>query len=231
VPGGSGNSVMCDLGTWDLEEAARIIGEGKRAKMDVCTVRCGGEASGAGETIASVNTCIMGLIGDIGVLAESYRWMGPSRYENVAAIKLLCNYKQHIRMTLTYKDGTEVIKDDFFLTCFCNMTQFFGKGLRAAPFAKLDDGVFDLVCIKAGVQTRGELLAILKQAPSGAHYNNKNVESYTCSRAVFDFDKPGVFNVDGEVVKHSGQVVITCFQKHIDIFADVTKLAGGCKTK
>lgn len=98
-PGGSGNSVMCDFGTWSLEEGATIIADGKTADMDVCKVETDGDI------IASVNTIIFGLIGDIGVMAEAFRWCGPSRYENVAGIKLLCSYKQHVKMRLTGKDG------------------------------------------------------------------------------------------------------------------------------
>ena len=59
-PGGSGNSVLCDLGTWDLKTAAEIIAEGRVCKMDVNMVKT------AGESIASINTICFGLIGDIG---------------------------------------------------------------------------------------------------------------------------------------------------------------------
>ena len=123
-PGGSGNSVLCDFGTWDLKTAADIISEGKVCKMDYNVVSTGGE------NIASINTIIFGLIGDIGVIAEDFRWMGPSRYENVAGFKLLCGYKQKVKLTMMDKDGNTTNEEDEFLTCFINQTQHFGKGLR-----------------------------------------------------------------------------------------------------
>lgn len=35
LPGGSGNSIMCDFGTWDMERAAKIVATGEVIKMDV----------------------------------------------------------------------------------------------------------------------------------------------------------------------------------------------------
>ena len=89
--------------------------------------------------------------------------------------------------------------------------------------------MFDLICIKAGATSRGELLSILQQAPTGAHINNKNTEMFQLQKAEIMFDAPGVFNVDGEIVKHNGKVVITCFKKHVNVFADVNMRGGQCK--
>lgn len=40
-------------------------------------------------------------------------------------------------------DGTKELPGPV-ATCYCNATQYFGKGLRAAPEASIDDGLLNL---------------------------------------------------------------------------------------
>jgi hypothetical protein len=75
IPGGSGNSVALDLGTWSAAEAARRVGRGDVCSMDINMVTV------AGEQVASVNELSWGLVGNVGVEAEAFRCLGPARYE------------------------------------------------------------------------------------------------------------------------------------------------------
>ncbi len=222
LPGGSGNSIMCDFGTWDMAEAARAVVAGPQnvARMDVNMVKT------MGQTVASVNECVFGLVGDIGVIAEDFRWMGPGRYNAVAVWGLLKGFKQHVVVDVVGADGSTMRYDDDFLTVFVNQTQHFGKGMRAAPEARVDDGLLDLTMVKAGAATRGEMLAVLQQMPDGGHLTNPKIQIMQVRAVTFKFDNPGVFNCDGENMKHDGTVAITCQKQLLPVFADKTRIAG-----
>lgn len=97
---------------------------------------------------------------------------------------------------------------------------------EAAPSARMDDGLFDLVALKAGVATRGELLAILQQTPKGSHAGHPQVKMVQLKYAKFEFESPGVFNVDGEITKHDGCVEVSCCEKQLNVLADSSKIAG-----
>ena len=54
LPGGSGNSVMLDLGCWSLAEAARRIGRGDVVKIDAVKLTTAGKVGGGGGGALSV---------------------------------------------------------------------------------------------------------------------------------------------------------------------------------
>ncbi|GMH97936.1 hypothetical protein TrVE_jg8354 [Triparma verrucosa] len=229
IPGGSGNNVSRTLGTINVEKAARWCsgGSAKEDGGDCMNFDCIKVVS-KGETICSINTCVFGLIGDIGIIAEELRWCGASRYENTAFIKLLAGYKQHIVITFEFEDGRVEVVDDHYLSCFLNCTQFFGKGHRVCPEAMLDNGTADFVGIKAGIATRGELLAALTQARTGAHLSNPKTQHIRGIRAAhFKFDCPGIFNLDGEAMRHDGEVFLKVFRGQCKVMADRGVLCGG----
>lgn len=220
LPGGSGNSIMCDFGTWELHVAAQRIADGAVQKMDAILVTTGGE------TICSINEVACGLVGDIGTLAEDYRWMGPKRYENVAAFKLLCGYSQHTVVEWKDETGSAQRVDDNFLTVFINQTQHYAKGLRAAPYARVDDGLMNLTFVMATGNTRGDLLAGLNQMPDGRHHENPKMKPALASECTLTFDSPGVFNIDGEIIRHDGKISMSVIKQKLSVFADDAAIAG-----
>jgi len=129
-----------------------------------------------------VNTAIFGLVGDIGVIAEKFRWMGPGRYDAVAVWGLLKGFKQHVLIDVIDEDGKEIHLDEHLLTVVVNHTQHFGKGMRVCPNAAANDGLMDLMFVLAGSQGRGEMLAVLQQMPDGGHANNPNIKTMQVRR-------------------------------------------------
>lgn len=220
LPGGSGNSVMCDLGTWDMAEAARRIATGNVCMMDVT------EVISMGEKVASINEICFGLVGNVGIVSEHFRWMGPGRYDAVAVGQIMLDYQERVHVELEDSEGSVYKLEDNYLTCFLNQTQHFGKGLRAAPFAKLNDGLMEFYAIKAGVTTRGEALAILQQLPKGAHFEHPQLFYKQCKKIKFTFPAgPGIFNVDGENLTHNGTISMLCHKQVVPVIADPTSLA------
>lgn len=129
-----------------------------------------------------MNTAIFGLVGDIGVIAEKFRWMGPGRYDAVAVWGLLKGFKQHVLIDVIDEDGKEIHLDEHLLTVVVNHTQHFGKGMRVCPNAAANDGLMDLMFVLAGSQGRGEMLAVLQQMPDGGHANNPNIKTMQVRR-------------------------------------------------
>ena len=129
-----------------------------------------------------MNTAVFGLVGDIGVIAEKFRWMGPGRYDAVAVWGLLKGFKQHVLIDVIDEDGKEIHLDEHLLTVVVNHTQHFGKGMRVCPNAAANDGLMDLMFVLAGSQGRGEMLAVLQQMPDGGHANNPNIKTMQVRR-------------------------------------------------
>ena len=134
LPGGSGNSVSLDLGTWSVAEAARRVGRG-----DVCYIDANVVALG-GEKVVSVNELSWGLVGNVGVEAEAFRCLGPSRYDVIAVWGVLKGGGWDCSIEYETASGEKKVLKEKFLTAFVNSAQYFGKGLRAAPAARQDDG-------------------------------------------------------------------------------------------
>jgi diacylglycerol kinase (ATP) len=213
IPGGSGNSIMAHFGTWDIKEAAERISNGETNRMDINTVTT------CGETVVSVNLIAFGLVGTSGVLAEDYRCLGPARYNIVALWKILTGISEATKCELQDETGKTLMIEDNLTTLYLNKTQHFGKGLRAAPFAKMGNGLMELYGLRSGTVTRGGQIAVLQQLPAGAHQSNPAILYKQCSKCVVTLPGAGVFNVDGEVLRHDGTVTVACHKERLKVFA------------
>jgi len=218
IPGGSGNSIMAQQGTWDIEEAARRIAKGRVKLMDIVQVDT------CGETIASLNTICFGLTGVIGVIAEDLRCLGPARYDVVAVWKIMTGIREFTCLDIIDDDGKEFRVNDEMTTVYVNTTQHFGKGKRCAPDKQSDDGLLDVYALKA-TATRGMLMAALLQLPTGAHINSPVILHWRAKKVTLTLPNAGVFNVDGEIIKHDGKITMTCHQQRQKVFADPDSIA------
>ena len=158
------------FGTWSMDEAAKRIGNGEVCMMDAI------EISTMGETIASINTICFGLRGRSAQLPKILQ-MGPARYNAVAVGKIMLGHKEKVLVSLEDAEGNVFQLEDTYLACFVNQTQHFGKGLRCAPGAIVDDGLMDFFAIKAGSVTRGDQLAMLQQMPPARIINHPGIYS------------------------------------------------------
>lgn len=222
IPGGSGNSVMCDLGSWSARVAAERVVEGSVCFVDVNHVTDEEQLS-----VYSVNEVSWGLVGDVGIVAEPWRWLGPERYNICAMWGVMKRKFKGCRLVTKDSDGN-VITDmsGAILTAFVNNTQHFGKGLRGAPMAKMDDGLMDFVFappIGASTPSRGDLVQILQQLPFGSHHQNPNVfhaQVHQCS--ITPVASEGIINIDGENERYNGTITIKCIHKAISMYIPLT---------
>ncbi|TMB94389.1 MAG: hypothetical protein E6J38_08105 [Chloroflexi bacterium] len=78
----------------------------------------------------------------------------------------------------------------------------FGSGMRVAPNAKLDDGMFDVIV--GGDLTRWQSLVALAKIYRGTHVDGKTIFQFRASSVDVDFDAPLPGQLDGEFSRMSG---------------------------
>lgn len=187
IAAGSGNSLMVDLGLVNPLDAAKAIVSGHTRKIDVAEVKT------KQDTIFSFNIIGWGLATDVGILAEKWRWLGPSRYTIVSLFKVLRGAKA--RSAKLYLDDKEIV-DEFTFVIACN-TRYTGN-MKIAPKAKLDDGLLDVIVLRHGV-SRLKLLSLLNRLYDGTHIEDPLVEYYTASNFSLVSDQEDILNIDGEL--------------------------------
>ena len=103
-------------------------------------------------------------------------------------------------------DGAAFYEGPLFVLAVANGTTF-GKGMRIAPHASVDDGLFDLVLV--GEVAGAELLRRLPQVYLGRHMHARPVRFTRAREVVLDPLAPlPVFDVDGETYP-SGRATFT----------------------
>jgi len=187
IPGGSGNSFMYDLDLLDPRAAAQAVIGGHTRAIDAA------EVSVAGRTMYAINIIGWGLVADIGRQAEHWRWLGKERYTIASVVEVLRSRTRTARLVL---DGQEIV-DDFTFVLACN-TRHTGKGMKAAPQARLDDGLIDVVVVRGGVD-RPKLLSILPKMYDGAYIDSPLVECYPVSRFSIIPEREEALNIDGDI--------------------------------
>jgi len=207
---------MADFGTWNVKEAAERILEGEINYVDANKVTI------QDKSMLSVNLIAIGVVGDVGIVAEDLRFLGVARYDVCAVFGVAKKTSVDMKVKMTFKDGSTNYESGKFLTGFVMNNQHFGKGLRPTPDARMDDGLLDLALVR--LAERGDLLATFQQLPTAAHSkgNWKHFSVNKCVSCILDMGDKGVCNIDGEIVKHFGTIEVECLPKLIPLFAPST---------
>ena len=198
LPTGTGNSLLTDMACTDVMEMATRIATGKVCNMDLVKVTV------EGASVYSMNCLCLGLTGDVGVAAESFRCLGGARYDACAVWGVLKGKLEPYKIEYTTKDGERIVIEEDFVTAFANHTQYFGKKLRATPKAVLDDGLLDIMTIRNA--KRAKALQLFTVLPDGQHMNDSVVDYIQAKAVTFTVQKPGVGVVDGELFQHRGTI-------------------------
>ena len=188
IPGGSGNSYMHDLGLTDPIQAVKAIINGKTRSVDTAQIEVNHVIKYA------MNMVGWGLVTDVGNKAEHFRWLGTNRYTILCVVEVL----RHKNRSATLIIDDEKIKDEFTFIIACNSIHV-GKGMKMAPKATLDDGLIDLIVVKAGA-TRTRLLQVLPKLFDGTHIDEPEVSYYQTSNFSLVPAKDDILNIDGEIM-------------------------------
>jgi YegS/Rv2252/BmrU family lipid kinase len=188
IPGGSGNSYMHDLNLTDTLKAAKAIIQGNTKFLDTARVEVNHVVKYANNMIG------WGLVTDVGKKAEHYRWMGTNRYTILSVMEV---FRHKSRSAALIMDNKK-IEDEFTFIIACN-SMHVGKGMKMAPKAQLDDGLIDLIVIRANV-SRTRLLQVLPKLFDGSHINEPEVEYYQTSKFSLIPEMDEILNIDGEIM-------------------------------
>ena len=188
IPGGSGNSYMHDLNLTDPLKAAKAIIQRNTKFLDTAQVEVNHVVKYANNLIG------WGLVTDVGKKAEHYRWMGTNRYTILSVMEVFHHKSRSAALIMDDKK----IEDEFTFIIACN-SMHVGKGMKMAPKARLDDGLIDLIVIRAGA-SRIRLLQVLPKLFDGSHINEPEVEYYQTSKFSLIPETDEILNIDGEIM-------------------------------
>ena len=212
IPAGSGNSLGRDLNILNLQDAIKNIINGKKKNIDIAEINCDNDK------IYSFNIVGWGMVANIGVKAEKYRWLGTSRYTILSLLEII--FKKTNSANIIYYDENNkkyTLENKFMFAVLCN-TIHTGKGMKIAPKAKLNDGLMDLVLLKDA--PRLKLLKLMPKLFTGEHINDNIVEYIHVSKVELKPNKISQLNIDGEI-KGKTPFELTVIPNQIEIITFV----------
>ncbi len=196
VPAGTGGDLRRSLGLpASQRDVIAALGEGRRC-VDVGRLEfTGDDGSPGARYFLNVSSCgVSGRV--VEVVNSSGKWLGGRLSFAIGSARALAGYRdQRLRLRL---DGGEVRELSITALAVAN-GQYFGGGMRVAPAAEMDDGLFDVTIWK------GFTLAdfVLKSASlySGSHLRLPGVESHRAKRVEAEPGSGGevvLIDLDGE---------------------------------
>ncbi|MGB2501788.1 MAG: diacylglycerol/lipid kinase family protein [Mariniblastus sp.] len=188
IPGGSGNSFLTDLAILEPLKAAEAIVNQQRRLIDLAEVSLGGQV------VYAFNIIGWGLVADVNVRAEKFRWMGPVRYTVATIVELFRSKRRVGRLTF----GDCVIDGGFCFVLACN-TMHTGKQMKMAPRATLDDGLIDLVVVRHGPGLF-KMLSLFSKLYDGNFINDPVVDYYQVKSFDLQPELAEPLNIDGELL-------------------------------
>jgi len=206
LPGGTGNSFLYDLEAQEYSEAIKLITRGRLKKIDILKLDFQSSVK------YSLNIVGWGLVSDINIMSEKLRFLGPARY-NISSLYYILNKKN--RFAKINIDGNK--REDEFLFILCCNTIHTGKGMKAAPYAKLDDGLLDIILVRSDIP-KLSLISLLLKIFKGNHIKSKYVEYQQVKKVGLYPSKDEILNVDGEN-KWSTPVKISILPQKLSIYA------------
>jgi diacylglycerol kinase (ATP) len=190
LPLGTGNDFARSIGIpADLDEALKVLAEGRTRRVDVAVARIGG-----GEPRCFLNMSAGGFSGKVSEKADEAkeRW-GPLSYLRSAlgALPDLHGFQSVITL-----NGSERLELETYNIVISN-GRFVAAGIPVAPQAIVDDGLLDVMI--APEASMGQLALLLPQVLLGRHTNSDLLIFRRVTRVEISSVPPMTFNVDGEL--------------------------------
>ena len=205
LPGGTGNSVLHDLQYLDPISALEPIFNNSIKYIDVMALQFKNFIE------YSINILGWGLVSDIAILAEKLRMIGSVRYNLASLYYILKLQSRHCTINI---DGKKY--QDNYLFILIHNTIHTGKGMKAAPNAKLDDGFLDIVLINSDV-SRLQLIQLLSKLYDGSHIDSEYVKYFPAQNIELIPKEDEAVNIDGDV-KYKTPVKISVLEKKLPIY-------------
>ena len=189
IPNGTGNAFMKELGLrkHDWRKAIDIIAANRARTIDIGRV----EAQGASHYF--INVVGMGFVAEVAQAAVPLKRLGAAAYTLAVLLKLPSLKAQTITLEI---DGDVRVREGVFVE-IANST-YTGTNFLIAPKARLDDGLLDVVLLKA--LSRIELLRLFRTVYDGSHVRHPQVEYLQARSVTVTESRPGRLVPDGEIV-------------------------------
>jgi YegS/Rv2252/BmrU family lipid kinase len=187
LPGGRGNDLARVLGIpLDPVAACAVIAHGVPRRMDV------GEIDGR----TFVGIASVGFDSDANRIANE----APPRLGNLVyaygALRAMWSWRP-VRFQVELEPSGERVSFTGYSVATAN-SRAFGGGMRLAPDALLDDGMFDVVLIEQVAKAR--YLLNLPKAFSGAHVRLANVRVLRAAEVQIAAERPFTMYADGDPI-------------------------------
>ncbi len=190
LPAGRGNDFARMLGVpSEPAQQARLLLEGVVRRVDLLSVALGdaGPRRVAGSVYSGVDARASEIV-------DTLHWLPKQLQYPFAALRALATYTPaRYRVSV---DGE--VRDFVAATVVVANSSFYGKGMKIAPHATLDDGLLDVVVIEAA--GRLDLMRSLPQVYDGRHVELDEVTVLTGRRVEISADArlPVPVGGDGE---------------------------------
>lgn len=197
LPRGTGGDFRRTLGVSNrLADAARVLRTGRTRRIDAGAVRYTDHGGGEGFR-HFVNVASFGMGGEVaGRANSSSKRLGGKVAFAMATLGTALAFEAP-RVLLSV-DGGAPLPAAISNVCVAN-ARYFGGGMKIAPEARLDDGLFDLVVI--GELALPELVASAPRLYAGTHLGHRKVASRrarTLEAHAEDEDRRVALEIDGE---------------------------------
>ena len=139
---------------------------------------------------------------DAAETAEGWRFLGPARYDLAGLYHMLINKLNFAKIGVSTDNNTPVTlpdEDDDYMMVFAQNTRCSGRGFIFTPMAKLDDGMFDFICVKKANVLRNIML-FEKVKADGGHVEDPVVYHIQLKEMTLATkDSKDLVGIDGEV--------------------------------
>lgn len=172
--------------TRDPREAARWIAQAKPQALDLGLLHLDGSQE------YFLNIASAGLGGDVSQRVNRVQRRRPWTFLKSTVEGILHYRPQHL---IVHLDGAPWFDDKAFIVAIANGTTF-GHGMRIAPNARPDDGLFDVLVVRA--VPRLEVLRTLRRVYDGSHLSHPAVHYARAATVEIESPEPFGLELDGE---------------------------------
>jgi YegS/Rv2252/BmrU family lipid kinase len=188
-PGGSGNDFIKIFDQPDaFRDLSRLI-DGDEASFDL--IRCQ-------DNYWSLNICSMGFDARVGTQINNYKKIPLVTGSGAYAISAMVNIVRGIHRHYVVELDEKTVDARQSMICIAN-GRWYGGGFNATPDAEPDDGLLDVLLVKA--ISRAAVLKIIGKYKGGHYKDYPDVfHLYRCRRVAVHCDEPSEINLDGELL-------------------------------
>lgn len=142
-----------------------------------------------------INIADVGIGGEVvDILDRQGKGLGAFLSYQLATLRGLIGYQnKHLRITL---DKTQKFEGTYNGVIVAN-GQYFGSGMKIAPNAICDDGLFDVVML--GEMSKVEMVAKMPKLRTGTHIFEKNITVHRAKHVRIESDSKALLDLDGEM--------------------------------